>query len=122
MLTINRASSQRGQGDVEIFAGEIQDAVARFDAVAETSDQPREWQILGECEAALYRAEEEIGQWVKGTPDPDTQATLDELDDAGRAMCQMRHHLEKVDPWRWKHTGGLSAMMHRSTCYRSETD
>lgn len=100
MLTISKPSWERGKGDVEVFAGEIQDAVARFDAVAETSDQPREWQILGEIEGALFRAEEEIGQWVKGTPDPDTQATLDDLDDAGRAMCQLRHHLEKNDPWR----------------------
>ncbi len=73
--------------------------MAKFDAVAEASGQPREWQMLGDIEGALYRAEEEIGQWVKGTPDPDTQTTLDDLDDAGRAMCQLRYHLEQVDPW-----------------------
>ncbi len=100
MLTISKPSWECRKGDVEIFAGEIQEAVARFGAVAETSDQPREWQMLGEIEGALYRAEEEIGQWVKGAPDPDTQATLDDLDGAGRAMCQLRHHLEKTDPWR----------------------
>lgn len=55
--------------------------------------------MLGEIEGALYRAEEEIGQWVKGTPDPDTQATLDDLDGAGRAVRQLRYHLEKADPW-----------------------
>lgn len=99
-LTISRPSFERGKSDVEIFAGTVQDAVAKFDAVADATDQPREWQMLGEIEGALYRAEEEIHQWVKGTPDPDTQATLDDLDDAGRASCQLRYHLEQNDPWR----------------------
>lgn len=99
-LTISRPSWERGRGDVEVFAGSIQNAVAKFKAVPDTTDQPREWQMLGEIEGALYRAEEEIGQWVNGTPDPDTQATLDDLDDAGRASCLLRHHLEQNDPWR----------------------
>lgn len=99
-LTISRPSYERGKTEVEVFAGSIQNAVAKFNAVPDTTDQPREWQMLGEIEGALYRAEEEIGQWVKGTPDPDTQATLDDLDDAGRASCLLRHHLEQNDPWR----------------------
>jgi len=99
-LTISRPSYERGKSDVEIFAGAIQDAVAKFNAVADITDQPREWQMLGEIEGALYRAEEEISQWVKGTPDADTQTTLDDLDDAGRASCLLRHHLEQNDPWR----------------------
>ena len=99
MLTITRPSWEPGKSDVEIFAGSIQDAVAKFNAVPDTTDQLREWQMLGEIEGALYRAEEEICQWVKGTPNPDTQATLDDLDDAGRASIQLRHHLEQSDPW-----------------------
>jgi hypothetical protein len=67
--------------------------------VSETKDHPREWQLLGEIEGSLYRADEEINKWVKGTPDPDTHTTLQDLDDAGRTMCQLRHHLEKADPW-----------------------
>ncbi len=99
-LTISRPSWEPNKSDVEIFAGSIQDAVAKFNAAPDTSDQPREWRMLSEIEGALYRAEEEIGQWVKGTPDPDTQATLDDLNDAGRASCLLRHHFEKNDPWR----------------------
>lgn len=99
MLTITRPSWERGKEDVEVFVGEMQEAVAKFDAVSETKDQPREWQVLGEIEGALYRATEEINQWVKGTPDPDTHTTLQDLDDAGRSMCQLRYHLEKADPW-----------------------
>lgn len=99
-LTISRPSYERGKSEVEVFAGSIQDAVAKFNAVPDTTDQPREWQILGEIEGALYRAEEEIHQWVKGTPDADTQAALDDLEDAGRASCLLRHHLEQNDPWR----------------------
>ncbi|MBV1864918.1 MAG: hypothetical protein KUG74_10835 [Rhodobacteraceae bacterium] len=99
MLTISRPSWEKGKPDTEVFSGEIQKAVQQFDSVPETSGQPREWQMLGEIEGALYRAEEEISQWIKGTPDPDTQSVLDDLDDAGRAMCQLRHHLEKANPW-----------------------
>ncbi|MGH1353606.1 MAG: hypothetical protein ACRBBS_00800 [Thalassovita sp.] len=98
-LTITQPSWKRGKTDIEVFTGDIQAAVRKYNAAAETSDQPREWQMLGEIEGALCRAEEEISQWVKGAPEPDTQATLDDLDDAGRAMCQLRHHLEKTDPW-----------------------
>ena len=100
MLTITRPSREHGKSDVEIFTGCIQAAVDKFNAVPDTTDQPREWQILGEIESALCRAEEEICQWVKGTPDPDTQATLDDLDGAGRASCLLRYHLEQSDPWR----------------------
>jgi len=99
-LTISRPSFERGKNEVEVFAGSIQEAVAKFTAIPDTTNQPREWQILGEIEGALYRAEEEIHQWVKGTPDPDTQTTLDDLDNAGRRSCLLRHHLEQNDPWR----------------------
>lgn len=98
-LTITKPSGQVGKPDVDVFSGDIQDAVRQFDAVAETSGQPREWQMLSAIEGALYRAEEEICQWVKGTPDPDTQNTLNDLDDAGRQMCLLRHHLEHAAPW-----------------------
>ena len=100
MLTITRPSYERGQGDVEIFAGSIQDAVAKFNAVPETKGQPREWQIVTNAEAALYRAEEEIGQWIKGTPDEDTQNTLDDISEATRTLDRLRHHVEQTDPWR----------------------
>lgn len=55
MLTITRPSYERGRGDVEVFVGEIQGAVAKYNAVAERSDQPREWQMLGEIEGALWK-------------------------------------------------------------------
>ena len=100
MLTITRPSYERGRGDVEVFTGEIQEAVSKFNAVSETRDNPREWQMLADAEAALYRAEEEIGQWIKGTPDEDTQNTLDDITDATRTLDRLRHHLEHVDPWR----------------------
>ncbi len=100
MLTISRASSERAQGDVEIFAGEIQAAVAKFNAVADTSDQPREWQMLGEIEASLYRAEEEVGMLCGHKPDEDTEKVLEDIDDAGRTACRLRYHLEQNDPWR----------------------
>ena len=99
-LTISRPSFERGKSDFEVFAGSIQDAVAKFNAVPGTTDQPREWRILGDIEGSLYRAEEEIHQWFKGTPDPDTQSTLDDLEDASRTSCLLRHHLEQYDPWR----------------------
>lgn len=99
-LTISRPSFERGKNEVEVFTDRIQDAAAKFSAVPDTTNQPREWQMLGEIESALYRAEEEVHQWVEGTPDPDTQATLDDLDNAGRESCLLRHHLEQNDPWR----------------------
>jgi hypothetical protein len=99
MLTITRTSYERGRGDVEVFAGEIQEAVAKFNAVSETRDHPREWQILGEIEGALYRAEEEIAVLCGNRPDEDTEKVLEELDDAGRAVCRLRHHLDQNDPW-----------------------
>lgn len=30
---------------------------------------------------------------------PDNQAALDNINNAGRAMCRLRHHLEKSNPW-----------------------
>ena len=99
MVTITRPSYERAQGDVEVFTGDVQETVRRFAATAETSEDPREWQILREIEVALNRAEEKIGQWIKGTPDLDTQSVLNDVDNAGRAACRLRHHLEKTDPW-----------------------
>lgn len=99
MLTISRPSWEKGKPDTEVFSGEIQKAVQQFDAVAETSGQPRESQMLGTIEGTLCRATEEIAQLCGERPDPDTEKVFDDLDDAGRAMCQLRHHLEKANPW-----------------------
>jgi len=100
MLTISRASWQHGQDDVEIFSGEIPSAVSKFKSFPDASKQPREWQMLGDLEGALYRAEEEIGMLCGHRPDEDTQKTLEDLDDAGRSACRLRFHLEQNDPWR----------------------
>lgn len=100
MLTISQPHWDRTQGDIEVFSGELQAAVKRFDAVADTSDQPREWQLLADLEAALYRAEEEIGMLCGHKPDDDTAKVLDDLDEAGRSACRLRYHLEQNDPWR----------------------
>jgi hypothetical protein len=98
-LTIMQPSWPKHEDDTEVFTGSIAEAVQKFDAVADTSDQPREWQILGEVDASLGRAEEEIHQWVEGTPDVDTQKTLDDIDGAGRNLMLLRDHLETSDPW-----------------------
>lgn len=99
MLTISRPTWEKGEHDTEVFSGEIQKAVQQFDAVPETAGQPREWQMLGEIEGTLCRATEEIAQLCRERPDPDTAKVFEDLDDAGRAMCQLRHHLEKANPW-----------------------
>ncbi len=99
MLTISRPSWGSGKQDVTVFAGEIQEAVSKFNAVADTTEQPREWQMLGEIEGALYRAEEEIGALCAHRPDEDTEKVLEDIDGAGRTACRLRHHLEKTDPW-----------------------
>ena len=99
MLTITRPGYERGRGDVEVFAGEVQEAVAKFSAVSDTKDQPREWQMLGDLEGALYRAEEEIAALCGNRPDEDTEKVLEDIDDAGRAVCLLRHHLDQNDPW-----------------------
>lgn len=99
MLTIFRPSHESGRGDVEIFAGDIQEAVSKSGAVAEISGQPREWQMLGDLEGALFRAEEQIGALCRHRPDEDTEKVLEDLDDAGRTACRLRHHLEQNDPW-----------------------
>lgn len=98
-LTITKPNWEHGKPDVEVFAGDIQDAVQRFGATAESSRQPREWQLLGTIEGTLCRATEEIAQLCGERPDPDTQKVFDDLDVAGRATCQLRHHLEKMNPW-----------------------
>ena len=46
MLTISRPAWDRSQRDIEMFHGEIPEAVAKFQAVGETAKQPREYQIL----------------------------------------------------------------------------
>ncbi|RUS60940.1 hypothetical protein EGN72_07130 [Pseudorhodobacter sp. E13] len=111
MLTISRASLDRGQNDVEIFSGEIQSAVSQFNAFADASEQPREWRVLGDIEAALYRAEEEIGLLCGHKPDEDTEKALEDIDDASRASCLLRHHLEQNDPWRT--LGRTEQTLHR---------
>ncbi|PCH75115.1 MAG: hypothetical protein COC12_01840 [Rhodobacteraceae bacterium] len=98
-LVVSQRSWQEDKPYEVLFSGDLPAAVGQFNAVAEHSDQPRERQVLEPIEGALYRAEEEIRQWFKGTPDPDTQGVLEDLDDAGRLMCSLRHHLEKSDPW-----------------------
>lgn len=98
-LTITKPSWQNGEPDVEVFKGGIQKAVEQFDAVPETAEQPREWKILGTIESTLYRAEEEIAQLCGERPDPDTEKVFDDIEDAGRALCVLRHHLEKTNPW-----------------------
>jgi len=99
MLSISRPNWEKGEPDTEIFSDEIQKAVEQFDAVPDTTGQPREWQMLGEIESTLCRATEEIAQLCGERPDPDTEKVFNDLDDTGRAMCQLRHHLEKANPW-----------------------
>lgn len=64
MLTITRPRWEDGKPDIDVFSGEIPEAIKQFDAVGEPSQGPREWHILGEIEAALFRAEEDIIQWT----------------------------------------------------------
>jgi hypothetical protein len=99
MLTISRPNWEKGKPDTEVFSGEIQTAVQQFDAVAEATEQPREWKMLTEIQGTLCRANEEIAQLCGERPDSDTEKVFDDLEDAGRAMCQLRHHLEKANPW-----------------------
>jgi hypothetical protein len=98
-LTITRPSWRSEDADIEMFKGSIQDAVQKFNATPDTTDQPREWQTLDEVDATLNRATEEICQWFKGTPNEDTQNTLDDIEDANCNLMRLRHHLEKADPW-----------------------
>ncbi len=98
-LTITRPSWRSEDADIEVFKGSIQDAVQKFNAIPDTTDQPREWQVLDEVDATLGRAEDEINQWFKGAADADTQNTLDDIDDASRNLMRLRHHLEQADSW-----------------------
>lgn len=98
-LTITQPSWRAQDPEIQVFSGSIQDAVQKFNALPDTTDQPREWQTLNEVDATLCRATDEICQWFKGTPDADTQNTLDDIEDASRNLMRLRHHLEKTDPW-----------------------
>lgn len=99
LLTITRPSYERGRSDVQVFTGEIREAVAKFNAVSDPKDQPREWQILGDLEGALCRAEEEIAALCGNRPDEDTEKVLEDIYDASRAVCLVRYHLDRNDPW-----------------------
>lgn len=82
MLTISRPSWDRSEPDVEVFRGDIQEAVTKFDAVGETAKQPREYQLLMTAEGALWRAHEEISALCGERPDPDTEKVYEDIEDS----------------------------------------
>ncbi|WP_323772154.1 hypothetical protein [Antarctobacter sp.] len=100
MLTISRPSWDRSQPDVEVFHGELQSAVSKFNAIGETAIQPREYQTLMTAEGALWRAHEEIRALCGERPDPDTEKVFEDIEDASRDLASLRYHLEHNDPWR----------------------
>jgi len=100
MLTISRPAWDRKQGDIEIFHGEIPEAVAQFQAIGETAKQPREYQILMTAEGSLWRAYEEISALCGDRPDPDTEQVYGEIEDATHDLATLRQHLETNNPWR----------------------
>lgn len=99
MLTISQPSWDRGEPDVEVFRGDIQEAVTKFDAVGETAKQPREYQLLMTAEGALWRAHEEISALCGERPDPDTEKVYEDIEDASRDLSTLRLHLERTAPW-----------------------
>lgn len=99
-LTITRPSWDRKQGHVQMFQGEIPEAVSKFDAIGETAKQPREYQILMTAEGSLWRAHEEISALCGERPDPDTEQVYGDIEDATRDLAALRQHLETNDPWR----------------------
>lgn len=100
LLTISRPSWDRKQGDVQMFQGEIPEAVSKFDAIGETAKQPREYQILMTAEGSLWRAHEEISALCGDRPDPDTEQVFADIEDACLDLATLRQHLEVNDPWR----------------------
>lgn len=99
MLTISRPSWDRSQGDIEVFRGELQEAVTRFNAIGETEKQPREHQILQNTEESLQRALDEIAGLCGDDPDPETTKAYEEIEDACRDLIALRLHLERTQPW-----------------------
>lgn len=100
LLTISRPAWDRTQRDIEMFHGEIPEAVAKFDAIGETAKQPREYQILMTAEGSLWRAHEEISALCGDRPDPDTEQVFEDIEDATRDLASLRQHLEANSPWR----------------------
>lgn len=99
LLTISRPSWDRSQPDVEMFRGDLQSAVPKFDAIGETAKQPREYQTLMTVEGSLWRAHEEISALCGERPDPDTEKVFEEIEDATRDLATLRLHLERTQPW-----------------------
>jgi len=99
MLTISRPSWDHSQPDVEVFRGDLQAAVSKFDAVGETATQPREYQTLMTVEGSLWRAHEEIRALCGERPDPDTEKVFEDIEDASRDLATLRLHLERTQPW-----------------------
>lgn len=100
MLTISRPAWDRTQNDIEMFHGEIPEAVTKFQAIAETAEQPREYQILMTAEGSLWRAHEEIRALCGDRPNPDTEQVHGDIEEASRDLAALRQHLEINDPWR----------------------
>ena len=99
MLTISRPSWDRSQPDVEMFRGDLQSAVPKFDAIGETAKQPREYQTLMTAEGSLWRAHEEISALCGDRPDSDTATVFEDIEDAARDLATLRLHLERTQPW-----------------------
>lgn len=92
--------SFRTDDPIELFSGPLSEAVTKFDAVGETAKQPREYQILMDAEAALYRAQEEISALCGERPDEDTEKVYEHIEDATRSLMRLRQHFETMSPWR----------------------
>ena len=98
-LTIYQSRFDKDRSLKQVFQGDIQAAVQKFEAVAERSHEPRELEMLGYIDASLSRAEEEISQLCGGKPDEDTVKVFEDSADASRMMMTLQHHLEKSNPW-----------------------
>ena len=99
-LTISRPSWDRKQVDVQMFKGEIPEAVSKFDAIGETAKQPREYQMLMTAEGSLWRAHEEISALCGDRPHADTEQVFADIEEACRDLATLRQHLEVNDPSR----------------------
>jgi len=98
-LTVTQPSWRDGAEGREIFKGSLAEAITRFDAIAETARQPREYQILMNAEGALCRAQAEISALCGARPDLDTERVNETIEDACRDLHALRQHLEAMAPW-----------------------
>ena len=90
---------RHGWGATELFDGDLDEAVTRYDAGKADLRADPELAMLDPVNGMLARAAEEIQQLAGNRPGEDTMDVLRQIDETCTALSDLQSHLDRAQPW-----------------------